>query len=246
MVAITQKEFEIKSYEVSANTEIKPYSILHFLEDVAYHNAKEIGVGYEDTVAKHQGFFLIKYHLKFNLMPKMSDIIKAKTWIVKAKSIQCRREFELSDINNNIIGVASSLWLLVDLNTKKILNPYKELTYPDCEENYAFDTTFPKIPIINKVDFESEINITFDDIDLNSHVNNANYLKFALNTLPADFLKNNSVCEINILYKKETILGETIISQAQLLKEKNATLHILKNKATGEELTTLEIFFKTI
>lgn len=244
MTTITQKEYEIKSYETDSNAQIKPYILLHYLEDIAYHDAQKFSVGYLETHARNQGFFLIKYHLKFTLMPKMSDIVKIKTWITKAKSIQCRREFEIMDSNNNVFGRASSLWLLVNLNTKKILNPYKELTFPDLKENYALDTTFEKIPTLKKIDFESQINITYDDIDLNSHVNNSNYLKFALNTLPYDFLLYHSISEIKIYYKKEAMINDIIISQVQILKEKKITLHKIINKNTNEELTTLELHFK--
>ncbi|MGI6681433.1 MAG: acyl-[acyl-carrier-protein] thioesterase [Bdellovibrionota bacterium] len=238
----TTKKYEVKSYEVDANNKMKPYALLHDLEDVASTNAKKLGVGYSKTQTLNVGWFLIKYHLKFEKFPDSLDTIYIKTWAIKSKGIYCRREFNVQDENYKNIGAASSLWVLVDLETKKILNPYKELSFPELEEKYALETSFPKIPPLEKVDIQKDIEIGFDDIDLNRHVNNSNYLKFVLNTLSFDFLLKTSIKEIEINYKKEVKIDDIIIVETEF-KDNNITLHNIKNKKTNEDLTSFRILW---
>ena len=238
------KQYEVKSHETNANNEMKPYCLLHDLEDVAYTNAESLGWGYSKTSTLNYGWFLIKYHLKFDSFPKSLDKIQVKTWAVKSKGVYCRREFEVYDANNNKIGVASTLWVLVELGTKKILNPYKELEFPDLKTEHALETTFPKIEPLDRIDISKEIEVTYDDIDLNRHVNNSNYLKFAINTLSYDFLINNTIREIEIYYKKEARFGDTILSEVEFKDDIKETLHSIKNKETQEELASIKVLWK--
>ena len=120
-VVPSEKNYEIKSYEANANGEIKPSFLLHRLEDIAHINADLLGFGYSNTYAKGLGWFVLKYHLKFDRMPRSWENIKIKSWPTPQKGIQCRRDFEVCDENGNKIGAAASLWVLIDLNTKKSL-----------------------------------------------------------------------------------------------------------------------------
>lgn len=244
MALFSIKQYEVKSSDTNANNEMKPYALLHALEDAAYTNAESLGWGYSKTSTLNYGWFLIKYHLRFESFPKSLDVISIKTWAVRSKGVYCRREFEVYDANNNKIGVASTLWVLVDLETKKILNPYKELDFPELKTEHAIETTFPKIESLSSIDISKEIEITYDDIDLNRHVNNSNYLKFAINTLSYDFLLSNTIKEIEIYYKKEAKYGDVILSEAQFKEDIKETLHSIKNKETGEELASIKVLWK--
>ena len=239
MVIPTIKTFEIRSSDVSANNEAKPQAILHCLEDAAYTNANENGFGYDATSKKNVGWFLIKYHLVFEKKFKAEEEVKIKTWPSKTKGIYCQREFEIYDSDDNKVGCATSLWLLVSFDTKKILDPYKTFDFPELDEKYVMQEPFPKISTPTNFDFENTFQVTFDDIDLNKHVNNSNYLKYAINTLPYDFLLENFPKDILIQYSKEATIGDFIVSKVSFDKEKNESLHILQEKTSQKTLTSL-------
>lgn len=52
------------------------------------------------------------------------------------------------------------------------------------------------------------------DLDSNRHVNNTRYVQWALDTLPAHFTDTMQVHRIRVDYKKETTLGQKILSLA--------------------------------
>lgn len=236
------KEYKIKSYEVTLNNEIKPFALLHYFEDIAYLNAESYGFGHSATIEKNLYWFVVKYHLKFDSLPKAWEKIKIKTWPRKNGGIQCLRDFEIYSEDCSKIGAASSAWVLVDIDTKRPVNPFKVLDFPQLGEQKAFETNFPKIQCVEQVDFEKVFDIRFDDLDINRHVNNANYIAWAGETLPYDFRVSHCLSEIEIQYKKECSYGTKVISQVQCCGD--STVHVLKDNETKEELCHIRLGWK--
>ena len=240
-VVPSEKIYDIKSYEVNANGEIKPSFLLHHLEDIAHINAELLGFGYNNTYSKGLGWFVLKYHLKFDRMPRSWENIKIKSWPTPQKGIQCRRDFEICDEEGNKIGAAASLWVLIDLNTKRIVPAKKLLEYPELTTEYSLESEFEKIPSVENTDKEITLTSTYEDIDMNQHVNNANYLTWALKAINYDFLTKNSIREIEINYKKEVNCNREVLCKTQMLSETNQTLHTIADKETGEEAANIRI-----
>ena len=61
-------------------------------------------------------------------------------------------------------------------------------------------------------DFSNRFDYTIlrRDIDTNNHVNNSNYLSFACETLPYDIYNNMNFKNIEVMYRKQCLLGDKI------------------------------------
>lgn len=239
----TIKEYEIRSYELNANIELKPFVLLHYFEDVAYENAERLGFGFSATYPNGYAWFLIKYHMTFDKLPSWENV-KIKTWASENKGIQCRREFEVYNKDNEKIGSVSSLWVLIDMNTKKIVNSKKVLNFPPLSGEFALDTRFEKIPVIERIDNEIILTASFEDIDMNKHVNNSNYIIWATKALDNEFLMNNSMKEIEIYYKHEIKCGDSISSKVQYDSENNVSLHSFTEISQNVEAAQIRIHWQ--
>ena len=62
------------------------------------------------------------------------------------------------------------------------------------------------------------------DIDLNSHVVNNRHLQWILDTLPAETLEKH-LREVDVIYKAESVLGDTVLSEAGILEAESILLH---------------------
>lgn len=240
----TIKEYDIRSYEVNANNEIKPHALLHYFEDIAYIAAEEYGFGYSVTYPQGYGWFLLKYNIEIEKFPSAWEKIKVRTWPCEYRGIQCRREFEVYNANDERIGAISSLWVLIDINSKRIANARKLLTFPPLETKTATEATFEKIPEITEVTKEQTIVASYDDIDINQHVNNSNYIKWATKILDDEFLMQNSMKKIEILYKNEVKCGAKTISKVKIDNENNITTHVFIDEETNVESAQIKIEWK--
>lgn len=240
----TIKEYEIRSYEVNANNEIKPHALLHYFEDIAYQGAEEYGFGFSATYPKGYGWFLLKYNIEIEQFPSAWEKIKVRTWPCEYKGIQCRREFEVYNSKEERIGAISSLWVLIDINSKRIVHARKLLTFPELETQTATIATFEKIPEVTNITKEQTIIASFDDIDINQHVNNSNYIKWATKILDDEFLMKNSMKKVEIQYKNEVKCGAKIKSKVNIDKENNTTIHVFIDEEKNLESAQIKIEWK--
>lgn len=230
------KTYPIKYYEMDCNEVLKPSALMNLLQDMATINAEMLNFGYSFTHPKNYGWFLIKYHMEFDDYPHNIDNLVIKTEARGIAKIFAARDFEICTTDNTRLGRVASNWMMIDLNTKNILPLSKIVDFMPTFEKREGDLQFEKIKAPEKIDFEKTFEIRYDDIDVNQHVNNANYIIWAFEVLPYEFRMDNKLKTLDIIYKKEISFGEKILSSVELNSETKTSTHVLKNAATGEDL----------
>lgn len=226
--------------EIDCNLSLKPSALLQILQDTASLNAENLGFGYSFLIEKNLGWFLLKYHIEFDKYPQGICELVIKTEPRGWNKLFAYRDFEICQ-NGKTLGKATTSWGLVDITTKSMINVGSVLS-----ENPNFtefqkrddDLRYNKISQLTNINIEKLFEIRFDDLDVNQHVNNANYLVWAFEALPYEFRKSKTIKTLDMLFKKEIKYGNTICSQVQIID--NKTIHVLKNKETNEELCLVQ------
>ncbi|MBR4973473.1 MAG: hypothetical protein IKY45_03310 [Clostridia bacterium] len=209
---------------------------LQILQDIASQSAENLGFGYSFLVEKHLGWFLLKYHIEFSEYPENICDLTIKTEPRGWNRLFAYRDFEICK-NEKTLGKATTTWGLVDIATKNMVqvgtvlgdNP-NFIEYQKRDD----DLKYNKIPALTNSSTEKVFEIRFDDLDVNQHVNNANYLIWGFETLDYEFRKTKKIKILDILFKKEIKYGNKVCSQVEIID--NKTIHSLRNQETGEEL----------
>lgn len=233
---VFEKPVKIRYSEMDYNLVLKPYALLQFLQDLASDNAEQLDFGYSFIRKHNLAWFLLKYHIEFENYPANLYDIEIRTEPRGYNKLFAFRDFEIHG-GGNLLGRAASTWSLVDLDTKNIVpvsqilneNPYM-VPYEKRED----DLTYGKIKPIQKVDIEKVFEIRFDDIDVNRHVNNSNYIVWAFEPLDYEFRSTKRLKTLDIVFKKEIKYGNKVVSQLEF--DGDRTNHILKSFETGEDL----------
>ena len=236
---ISRENFKLRYSEIDCTHTLKPQVLLNFMQDLASDNAEKFGFGYSFNLKKQVAWFLLKYHIEFNNYPEKIYNITLSTHAKGYNKLFALRDFKIEH-ENIVIGRATSSWGLIDIKTKSMV-PIASLLSdnPNIKpyEKKDNDLQYQKIKPIDRVDREKIFEARFDDLDVNQHVNNSNYIKWALEVLNFDFRKIHKLKTLDMVFKKELKYGQSVISQAQT--EENITYHILKNKDTNEELCSV-------
>ena len=230
------EDVKIRYSEMDLDTVLKPSALLQFLQDLASDNAESLGFGYSYIVKNNLAWFLLKYRIEFCDYPKGLYKLHIKTEPRGYNKIFAFRDFEII-YDNKIIGRAATTWALVDLKTKAMANVaeiLKDNPYMVQHEKRKDDLSYGKIKPIQKIDKELILDIRYDDLDVNRHVNNANYISWAFEPLGLEFRKNKKPKIIDIVFKKEITYGAKVISQVEIFDD--VTVHVLKNAETHEDL----------
>ncbi len=227
---------KIRYSEMDFDLVLKPAVLLHFLQDLASDNAENLGFGYSFIIKKNLAWFLLKYRMEFEDYPEKIYDLRLTTEPRGYNKLFAFRNFNLYD-GGRLLGRATSAWALVDIISKSMVSVGDALENNPGMPQYVKredDLIFEKIKPLGKVDFEKIFEIRFDDIDVNRHVNNANYVVWAFEPLSFDFRKEKKLKTLDMVFKKEIQYGEKVLSQVEISGCK--TNHVLKNASTGEDL----------
>ncbi|MBQ8848606.1 MAG: hypothetical protein IJ003_06645 [Candidatus Gastranaerophilales bacterium] len=235
-----EKTFELRYSELDCNLNLKPYALFHHLQDIASDSAEKLDFGYSYISKKNLAWYLLKYRIEFYDYPKNAQEITLKTAPRGYLKLFAFRDFEIIKNEKTIAKIAST-WALIDKNTGAIVsiaNAIPDNPYMSTFQKQENDLSYQKIPAIENVTLEKTFEIRFEDIDVNKHVNNSNYILWALETL--DFnSRTREIKTIDVNYKKEITYGQKVVSQVEI--KDNITNHVLKCEATDEILCNILI-----
>lgn len=236
-----KQTFNVRYSEVDYNQGLKPFSLLNFFQDLASDNAEELGFGYSFITPKNLMWVLLKYRIEFMEYPVGIHDLTVVTEPRGYNRLFAFRDFELYN-KDKLMARAATTWSLVDFENMSIASPEKSLEENPYMKKFVpkpDDLSYEKIPSIENVDIEKEFEVRYNDIDVNRHANNGNYIVWAFEPLSFEFKSEYKPKTIDLIYKKEAKYGEKLISHVQFL-ENNTTLHALKNSETGEDLCLIK------
>ena len=240
-----EESINVKYSEMDYKLALKPSALLNFLQDMASQNAENLGFGYSYIIKKNLAWFLLKYHMEFSEYPIGDYNLKLMTEPRGYNKIFAYRDFEIHNSDRCLARIASA-WSLVDILTGKMANIGEALEHnsgmPPFEKREN-DLIYNKINTIDSVDIEKTFEIRYDDIDVNKHVNNCNYIIWAFEPLDFDFRSTHHLRVLDMIFKKEIKYGHRVVSQVQF-KNDNHTMHLLNNADTGEDLCIINAEWK--
>ena len=239
------KEYEVKYYEQNVKGNLKESALLNLLQDAATLSAESLGFGPSFVFPNNYAWVVLKYHVElYKELNNLSSLI-LKTEPRGTSKLYAYRDFELYSSNNVLLGKVCSTWALIEMDSRRILPVQKILAdYMPHFEKKETDLEYEKIEDITSVDFLKEFEVRFDDIDVNHHANNSDYVVWALESLPIEFRLEHAPQKIDIKFRKEIGLGGTVVSEAAMIQnDELITLHSIKRKSDNEELASLKIIW---
>lgn len=232
--------YPVKYYEMDINKVLKPSALVNFLQDMATKNAEMLGFGPTFVFEHNYAWFLIKYHMEFDDYPCDLDDLVIKTEPRGYSKIIANRDFEVWTTDNKRLGRVASNWMLIDLSNKNILPLAKVAPHLLSFEKREGDLQFSKIFAPETYNYEKTFEIRFDDIDVNRHVNNANYIVWAFEALPYEFRCKFKLKTLDAVYKKEITYGNSVVSKVFLDEENKTSTHVVKDASSGDDLCLIK------
>ena len=239
-MALFEETVKIRYSEMDCDLVLKPSALLQFLQDLASDNAEALGFGYSYIIKHNLAWFLLKYRIEFDDYPEGIYDLTIKTEPRGYNKLFAFRDFDILHKDKRI-GRATSSWALVDIASKSMANVSDALNgnpYMVQHEKREDDLSFGKIRLPETFDIEKSFEVRFDDLDVNKHVNNANYIVWAIEPLDFEFRRTHKLKTLDMMFKKEIGVNNGIKPRVNsyVKIENNTTIHQLKNAETGEEL----------
>jgi len=232
------KNFEVQYYEINKHREATPISVLNYLEETAISHSDSVGYGMERLYDDGVAWVLNRWHVIIDKYPMWNEKITIETWPSGFERFYANREFLIKDSGQNIIGKAASLWVLLNINSRRPTRIPAEMGVAyGISPQRAFDCSFDKLDMADSSFSGRDFCIKRSDIDTNNHVNNAIYLDWMLEVVPDEIYSDYKLASFEIQYKKELTYGTKIHSGCSIVQGKDSEqvfLHRIINESGME------------
>ena len=212
MANIFTKEFTISSYHLNPRGQARLTTMANFFQEVAYHHAGELGWGYEDMKSRNVTWVLSRMRIRMTRFPVWNDRITVETWPSGAERLFAMRDFKVMDGSGEVIGIASTGWLILDIDTHRLIRP-KEITDRFklvIHDVQMFDKPLDKIVVPGEVKLLAHHQVVYSDLDIVGHVNNVKYMEWCIDTVSKDENSEKEIRELEINFNHEALLGDRI------------------------------------
>ncbi|MBD7913115.1 MULTISPECIES: acyl-ACP thioesterase domain-containing protein [Clostridium] len=237
------KKYEVNYHDSSYKLKCKLSSIVNFLCDVGTNQSEVLGDTIEEMMAKNYAWVFYKYDISMYKYPSYRDVISITTEPIGFNKFYAYRKYYIRSEEGELLGEAVALFFLINLKRRRPMRiPQEQYELYGADDGMNRNIDMKEIRNVEKEDYHKEFNIRYSDIDSNGHVNNVNYLEWAIESVPMEVVKDYEIKELKIIFEKETTYGDTVHVSATLIKEENErliTVHSIKNNE-GKEVTKLE------
>lgn len=243
MDPVFEHTFSLNYHELDCSGNVRPITLLNYLQDTAGMHARRLGVSVVDLRERGLTWVLSRIHVVFERYPRSDERVLVRTWPSIRDGIFTCREFLLLDGTGTCTARATTSWAVLNVTTRRPVQLDRHLSdYPLLPER-AVDDDFLTLPIFPP-DAENVAELGFrvlrSDLDLNHHVNNTIYAGWALETVP-DTIADGTLAELEISFRAEAIYGESVRSRCAVTEPGPPVccLHQIVRCGDERELTRL-------
>lgn len=183
--------------------------------DVAGLDANVKGCGISAISEQDHTWVISRMAVEWARLPESFEQLEIKTWVSTVNRLMSTRNFSILDAAGEQIGVCSTLWAMIDINTRQAV---------DLREHYRaliVDVPAPimslrKMPKPDPVTTELSHTICYSDIDFNNHTNTLRYIELMCNTLPLEWFEKHFIKRFDVHFLEEARYGEVLKVQSQI------------------------------
>ncbi len=232
--------FETKVYYSRAdkNGQVPLFEIMNYLQDCSTFHSESNGVGVAYMKSVRKGWVLVSYQVQILKPIKVGMDIKVSTAPTEFGKLFCYRKYQITDAAGEPLVKADSIWVLIDLDSRKLLRVTDEDRLPyskDLEDEFEDVHAIRKISLQGEKIKQESLKVLKTYIDNNGHMNNADYLRAAAECIPDGF----SCTKFDIVYQKEAMENEIIIP---FISKEEDGLGILFENEEGQTLAIIKLY----
>lgn len=233
------KKYEVKFTDVDPFDNLKPSSLLSFMEESACLSAEELGFGYKAISQKNLGFVVVNYYIELKRPIKLGEELEIHTWPLRPRHLIFFRDFELY-IHGEKVGLGTTRWCMIDIQSFTMVPAsvfFKQGDFDSYNEERSIEFNSWKIPpAAGKLVYSKKISLS--DYDHYFHVNNTKYADYLIDSFSLEELRNKFISKLQITFVKQCKIGEVI----DLFKEQTGNTFLVEGKVDDE----LRVQFKVI
>ena len=238
------QEYTIPCYDTDASGRLKPASFMNLAQEAAGQHAVHLGFGYDDLIATNTAWILSRVHIRFVDTPLWKENVVLNTWHKGLNRLFFVRDFRLTDKEGKTRVEATTSWLVMNLETRRLVRDPQLREGSECLED-VIATPAGKVQMPKDVEPQLmfEHLVAYSDIDVNGHANNAMYMQWAMDAVDYDIASTRPVKEVTINFNHETKAGDVVALYKSIIKTEDGRRVYVEGKVGDTSAFCVEIIF---
>lgn len=202
-------QFTVKTYDCRPDGQIKLNALMQYMQEAAARHAEQLGFGFADLNARDCFWVLVNLRLELTHTPRWREDITIRTWPSGSTKLIASREF-VGEGQRGEMFRATSDWMILDRNSGRP----KNLSRLDLSLPPAGPKALPEEP--NRLqpakDYETahSLRVPFSALDFNGHVNNTEYVCWALDGVYRKLGRLPEIRAMQVTYLAEVFEGDDV------------------------------------
>lgn len=226
--------FQVRSYECGSDGRATLPTLCNYLQEAASLHAEALAFSRTDfaSAGANISWVLTRLRVKMNRYPRWNEKVEVVTFPRGGRKIVAWRDFTVRTADGEVLGVATSEWMIIDLATRRIVS-IPDSVFDVSEAVKDADAVLGLDPFTPRLRFPADVApygrcefvAQHADIDLNGHVNNVHYIEWMQE--PCFVHGPSAACpnEMEIVFRSETFAGERIAVEVGLDPVSGKTYH---------------------
>lgn len=225
----------IRYSELDSEGKLSLESLLDYFQDCSTFHSEDTGIGLSYLTERHLAWVLSAWQIVVARYPRLGERVVTATAPYEFKSFMGCRNFLMETEEGERLACANTIWTLMDMEAMRPVKVNEDMIKAyTLEEKLSMDYAPRKIAIPPAEGSREEtVEVKQHHLDTNYHVNNGQYVRMAMEYLPAGF----RIRQMRAEYKKQARLGDRISPVIYLNKD---TCTVALNNGEGQPFCVVE------
>ena len=186
----------------------RPGAVLETMQESAGGDCDRLELGRPVLDAMGIAWVASRYRVELRRAPRIREEICVETFAMAPRHLFYPRMFVFRDAAGEVVGGAYSLWLLMDVNTRRAVRGGEAFVRLPQNADAVPPVAAPGT--VRPLEAQAEVHDftpSYCDFDLNGHVNNTRYLDWCCNALGVEALRDRYIAAFDINYDSEVLPG---------------------------------------
>jgi len=226
-----EDRFTIKAFDCRPDGGVKVSALMQYLQEAAACHAEQLGFGFADMNQRDCFWVLANLRLEISQEPRWMDCLTIRTWPSGHTRVTATREFVGIAQDGRELFLAGSEWMVLDRRSSRPQNLNRlSLPLPPSEPK-ALPAPLHRLKPAEGYVRACSLQVPFSALDFNGHVNNTEYVRWAMDGLALQRSHLPQIRVAHVTYLAEAFQGDQI--EVLVSPARNGRVGILERKSQG-------------
>jgi medium-chain acyl-[acyl-carrier-protein] hydrolase len=205
-----EDRFTVRAFDCRPDGGMKTNALMQYLQEAAACHAEQLGVGFADMTRRNCFWVLANLRLEIPREPRWMDGVTIRTWPSGFTRLIAAREFVGTASDGTALFRAGSEWMVLDRQTGRPQNLTRlDLHLPPAAPK-ALSAPLHRLKAAEAYVRTGALQVPFSALDFNGHVNNTEYVRWALDALHQHLGHLPGIHVAHVTYLAEVFCGDEI------------------------------------